>query len=96
MRLVVLAALASDSAAATPPNFLIFQPDDLPFFWADAPPTHRTKKRHPTPALDALRAESAVFTRAYVTSATCGEVVGQRPRGVAGPWKKRSFRGDRL
>jgi arylsulfatase A-like enzyme len=56
------------------PNFIIFQPDDLPFYWDDAP-THpaanKNPDRDPTPHLDRIRSEGAVFTRAYTTSPMC-------------------------
>ena len=60
-----------------PPSFLIFQPDDMPFFaeWGEAPPTSRTVAGLPTgglPALERLRREGAVFRDAYVASPACG------------------------
>jgi arylsulfatase A-like enzyme len=46
----------------------------MPFYWEDAP-THPTASknpdRDPTPHIDRIRSEGAVFTRAYTTSPMC-------------------------
>ena len=57
-----------------PPNIIIFQPDDMPFYWEDAPPAPSTAwevPRDPTPHLDRVREESVVFNRAYAASSAC-------------------------
>ena len=67
---------ATTTSPATPnsttPNFLVFQPDDLSYYWADAPihPSKNTANVN-LPHLNKLRSESAVFTRAYATSPMC-------------------------
>ena len=59
--------------AAPRPNLLLFQPDDLFFFWDDATlyPPRLSKPRVPTPWLDRIRSEGAVFTRAYASAPAC-------------------------
>jgi len=67
----VLLCLLMTGAAAKKPNFIIFQPDDMAFYWNDAPTTTKSVPAIPTPHLDKLRKEGAVFTRAYTTSPMC-------------------------
>jgi len=67
-----VAAGGAAAAGGGRPNFLIYQPDDMTYFWDDAPPrSDPDAPTFPTPHLDALRNESLVFTRAYVTTSTC-------------------------
>jgi hypothetical protein len=78
---LLIAAAASAPATATAsggaarqPNILIFHPDDLAHFWDDAPavpPGGNAVVRYDTPHLDKVRAEGAVFTRAYTASPMC-------------------------
>jgi hypothetical protein len=71
--LFVVACFGLRGAAAAKPNLLIFQPDDLAFLWVEAPPasTVPPKQRFNTPALDLLREEGVVFTRAYASAPMC-------------------------
>ncbi|KAJ1454416.1 alkaline-phosphatase-like protein [Pelagophyceae sp. CCMP2097] len=66
-------ALLVGCAAAAKPNLLVFQPDDLTFLWDEAPPGAAVPipMRFATPALDRLREEGTVFTRAYASAPMC-------------------------
>jgi len=99
-------------AAAARPNFLIFQPDDMPFFdvWDEAPPSSDDKNYDydddevtnnydddvvlglPDFHINRLRAESAVFTRAYVVATTCSP---SRLSTLTGRYASRSAWGNR-
>ena len=57
--------------SAIKPNFLIFQPDDMAFYWNDAPESSKSVPEIPVPNLDKLRAEGAAFTRTYTASPMC-------------------------
>ena len=66
--------VANAAPADMSPNIIIFQPDDMPFYWEEAPPVPSNAPkgtRDPTPHLDRVRAESVVFTRAYAASSAC-------------------------
>jgi len=73
------------------PNLLLFQPDDLPFYWPDAPAApdgQKSVRRAPTPHMDALKEQGATFTAGYTASPMCapsrwGLVTGRYPsRGL--------------
>jgi len=54
------------------PNFVIFQPDDMPFYFPEAPPgavPYPSKLQ--LPAHDRLRQGGAIFSRAYTAAVTC-------------------------
>ena len=54
------------------PNFVIFMPDDFVFLWDEAPAgTETLRVRPPTPNMDRVRAEGAVFERAYTVGPKC-------------------------
>eukprot|EP00854_Cymbomonas_tetramitiformis_P010665 gene10665-12614_t len=55
------------------PNFIVFQPDDMPFQWDEAPesPDGKSTVTAPTPNMDRIREEGVVFTRAYTAAPKC-------------------------
>ena len=60
------------TAAPSRPNFVIFMPDDFVFLWDEAPAgTETLRVRPPTPNMDRVRAEGAVFERAYTVGPKC-------------------------
>jgi len=69
--LLCLCLLLAEAGATKKPNFIIFQPDDMAFYWDDAPITTKQVPAIPTPSLDKLRKEGAVFKRAYTASPMC-------------------------
>ena len=80
----VLLCLSSKSSAATSntnhdphkelsPNILIFQPDDVPFYWSEAPPRLPAwpLEHVATPHIDRIQNEGISFSRAYTVSPSC-------------------------
>ena len=66
------APTAEPTAAPGRPNFVIFMPDDFVFLWDEAPAgTETLRVRPPTPNMDRVRAEGAVFERAYTVGPKC-------------------------
>ena len=75
------------------PNLVVFQPDDMAFYWDDAPPVAPNQRAQPlplTPNIDRIRSEGVHFTRAYTVSPMCapsrfGVLTGRYPsRGKYG------------
>ena len=58
-------------ATGTPPNMMIFMPDDYLFLWDEAPPGDAIAVMPPTPNMDRVRREGAVFQRAYTAGPKC-------------------------
>jgi len=75
--LLVFASQYGIALSATP-NFIIFQPDDMPFYdtWSppgNAPSKMNRKQTPPSlPHMTKVRTEGASFTNAYVVSPACG------------------------
>lgn len=58
--------------ALSKPNIIVFTPDDLPFIFDEAPAGGNLRSEFiPTPHMDRIRSEGAVFTRAYASSPMC-------------------------
>ena len=58
-------------ATGTPPNMMIFMPDDYLFLWDEAPPGDAIAVMPPTPNMDRVKREGAVFQRAYTAGPKC-------------------------
>eukprot|EP00947_MAST-08B_sp_MAST-8B-sp1_P004456 g4456.t1 len=72
--LVCISSFLPTTVSSTKPNFIIFQPDDLPFYWAEAPPrspTGKNTRSFATPNIDRIRSEGTTFLRAYTASPMC-------------------------
>ena len=75
----VLLLGVSSFAQDTRPNVVIFMPDDMKFLWDEAPAAAvaagETRSSNggtlPTPNMDRIRDEGAVFTRAYTAAPKC-------------------------
>ena len=71
--------LGSACGQDTRPNVVIFMPDDMKFLWDEAPAASvaagETRSSNggtlPTPHMDRVRDEGAVFTRAYTAAPKC-------------------------
>ena len=79
--LAVLRALTWSFGHAQPPNVIIFQPDDLPFYtgWANRPtgtpnsPNRKTVQPSARfPFYSSIFEEGVAFSSAYVSSPSCG------------------------
>ena len=79
---------AASSSLSAAPNFLLIQPDDLPFHWPEhaplAPPDMGATPALALPNIARLAAEGATFSRAYASSPMCapsryGLLTGRHP-----------------
>ena len=75
--IVAVCMLLGSVGADDRPNVVIFMPDDLKFLWDEAPAAAaaagetRSDGTLPTPHMDRIRDEGAVFTRAYTAAPKC-------------------------
>jgi len=70
MASVALTAVLYTVPSLARPNIVLFMPDDMPFYWSEAP----SQTNHPgtlTPNMDAIRAAGVTFTQAYTAGVMC-------------------------
>ena len=72
--LVFVLAGTSTAATSTGPNVVLFMPDDLHFFWDEAPAHPTTEAYHDNallPNMQDIRDNGAVFTNSFVAGPKC-------------------------